>query len=497
MGARKKLPGLLDVVRKSARLYLAFLLMFFVLLYGVPLFGMHRSNDEQRQCAGAPISRQCRSALDPNVWSSAAWVTFPRENMTIDEKMHERPLLCEFENVYITAAHVYFVPRPNAFQKAANDISRCCGLGSSASDCNASVHRDLCFCFYNAKYVAFAWAGHSNETVHLHLPGHTWVMHHWSVARHPDHFSMKILELHGLVAASATRRRQHANVMPSEFDNLLSMDYPGPFSEFTSTSYETFLYDILQRQTKPKQGYYFLNLEGAPLYDRLFQPGISEALRSELHTVQPSHIPHLRVAHVERAYLSPRYKNNLPEPVNISISALQHTFRSKVVGVGHRSCVDKLEPRRSIAIALLYRDEGSGLRRFVNANDMLLSIRRVVKEPEIKVWFISSTTPALDQAVMFCSFHILISPHSSQLSNLVFTPFGLSVIEIQNEELVENTFAHLGRKMHLHYQLLKTGNHPPIHGSYAKTSDVVVNITAFETALANAVRSVRLQGYLQ
>jgi Glycosyltransferase 61 len=435
-----------------------------------------------------------RSVLDPGTWSSAAWVTFPRGNMTIDEKRSERPLFCEFSNVYVTASHVYFVAYDSDYQTAADDIARCCGLGTNLYNtkvCEGSVHHDLCFCFHNAKYVAGTWANDNDEIIHLSLTGSTWLMHHFSVAHHPDHFSMKILELHGLIAAQQSRTHLHAELLPPRFDSLLSMDYPGPVSAFTD--YESFVYKLLRLQTKPTHGYHFLNLEGRSLYNRLYQA--DQTLKLELYAAQPSSVP-LRVAHVERAYTSPRYKNNLPEPVDLSISALQESFRRILGGRDSTRCLQKHRPRTNITIAVLYRDEGSGLRQFVNINEMMLSIRRVVKESEIKVWFISSTTPALDQALLFCSFHILISPHSSQLSNLVFTPAGLSVIEIQNEQLVENTFEQLGRRSGLHYQLLKTGNHPPKNGSYAKTADVVVNIALFEAAVAEAVSAVRLQGYV-
>ena len=74
--------------------------------------------------------------------------------------------------------------------------------------------------------------------------------------------------------------------------------------------------------------------------------------------------------------------------------------------------------------------------------------------------FINGATPALVQAFKFCACHLIVSPHSSQLSNLVFSYPGISVIELQNEELVENTFLQLGTKLGLHYQLLKAGKCP-------------------------------------
>lgn len=493
------MKGISYVRSRCTRMHVACVLVLpcVLCLYWFPLFGLQRpppaSDLSQHHCTHA--SDVCRRrVLDSSVWSSEAWVTFPRNNMTVGEKMRERPFLCEFNNVYITAAHVYFVPRKSAIQKASVDISQCCGLGSSlAKSCRASVHHDLCFCFHNAKYVASTWADNGNETGHLSLRGSTWLMHHWSVKRHPDHFSMKILELHGLMAARNARLKPHADLLPSEFDNFLSMDYHGPWSD--STSYDPFIYSILQRLTRPKRGYYFLNLEGRSLFGRLFNAK-GENLTAEIYTAQPSSIP-LRVAHVQHAYMSPRYKNNLPEPVDFSASALQDSFR-KVLGARRHVCVEKgrREPPTTITVAILCRDEGAGLRQFVNVNEMLLSIRRAVQDSEIKIWFISSTTPAVEQAVLFCSFHILISPHSSQLTNLVFTPSGLSVIEIQNEALREFTFEQLGRKMSLHYQLLKTGNRPPINGSAPKTSDIIVDITRFEAAVANALSALRSQGFI-
>ena len=68
----------------------------------------------------------------------------------------------------------------------------------------------------------------------------------------------------------------------------------------------------------------------------------------------------------------------------------------------------------------------------------------------MEIMFINGKTSPFMQAAKFCSFHLLVTPNSSQMVNLIFTPSGVSVIEIQTE-WGETTF------MSIHYQHLQLG----------------------------------------
>jgi hypothetical protein len=62
--------------------------------------------------------------------------------------------------------------------------------------------------------------------------------------------------------------------------------------------------------------------------------------------------------------------------------------------------------------------------------------------------FIDSDTPALEQAMAFCTCHLLITPHSSQLANLVFSTRGISAVEVQADTgFIEPTFQNLAQKV--------------------------------------------------
>eukprot|EP00602_Paraphysomonas_sp_CaronLab_P005262 CAMPEP_0185038218 /NCGR_PEP_ID=MMETSP1103-20130426/33607_1 /TAXON_ID=36769 /ORGANISM="Paraphysomonas bandaiensis, Strain Caron Lab Isolate" /LENGTH=402 /DNA_ID=CAMNT_0027576549 /DNA_START=479 /DNA_END=1687 /DNA_ORIENTATION=+ len=211
---------------------------------------------------------------------------------------------------------------------------------------------------------------------------------------------------------------------------------------------------------------------------------------------------------LDHAYMSPVYKNNIPCPYESSAESVKYGFRKYLEAYHSKlyesvQCVSNLTASASVKVAILQRFEGSGTRSFVNLDRMLLSIYQITSQESIEIMFISSKTPAHIQALKFCSFHILIAPHSSQLSNLIFTPAGVSIIELQNEKLIEDTFLWLGERMNLHYQRLKQGNiavsgenNVPDSVTHPKMANQLVHISNFEKALDNALQNLRENGFV-
>ena len=101
--------------------------------------------------------------------------------------------------------------------------------------------------------------------------------------------------------------------------------------------------------------------------------------------------------------------------------------------------------------------DGAGMRKSASLVDVLMTLVAGTRQHSIDFLFINGRTPALIQAGLFCSYHLFVSPHSSQLTNLVFARPGVSVIELQNEMFVENTFIDLGTKVGIDYHLPKQG----------------------------------------
>jgi hypothetical protein len=184
-------------------------------------------------------------------------------------------------------SRIFFVARDEKKAEAAVDLFDCCvnsPFGSNVMEkCQRSVTVDLCRCFSQEKLapgVATPWhlkqhqqqqqehnlsmaAANQTQPPHgmqgqmqqvPHLAGITWLMHHWTEQHHPDHFGMKILELHGFVFnARQNLTASWLGKMPSpeNIDNLLSIDYPID----TFTDYEVFLLELLFFQLGERKPY--------------------------------------------------------------------------------------------------------------------------------------------------------------------------------------------------------------------------------------------------
>lgn len=349
-------------------------------------------------------------------------------------------------------------------------------------------------------------------------------MHHWSFIHHPDHFSMRILELHGLIYNMRHGTLPWSSSFPrQEISQLVSMDYPGS----QLTDYERMILALLETAAQRKIPLHFIHSEKETSRDgfvKQLRPYLSSAsiiaplcaaasdlgdgvaqrdslLNHSTLSLTSANIPALptelplslicqasqrqrngwlpfpSVSYLEHAFLSPVYKNNIPPPHASSAEGLRLSVRSLIhhngATVAQEDSFHCLHPHthastssgnsnlsplpRYPQVAILLRAEGRGLRRFVNLQEMVLSIRKVTDQELI----LSSKTSGIMQAARFCQFHLLVTPHTSQLSNLVFAPPNISVIEIQNQGYVDHTFLNLGRKMDQHYQLLKSGHLVP------------------------------------
>jgi capsular polysaccharide biosynthesis protein len=96
---------------------------------------------------------------------------------------------------------------------------------------------------------------------------------------------------------------------------------------------------------------------------------------------------------------------------------------------------------------LLQRSDGNGLRKWLNKNSVEKAIQEVFQTADLTTVFIDAQTPVQEQIRLFCSFHVIISSHSSQMANLMFSTPGISVVEFQGKGAkLEPTFMDLGHK---------------------------------------------------
>lgn len=170
--------------------------------------------------------------------------------------------ICRFDGVFVDATSIYLVARDHS--QAALDLL-CCATANDDSDklkCVASsVHAVLCFCTWNWKYsfhvatpAQLQWlqdainAAANGIQTDAFWPGVSWLMHHWSVFKHPDHFSMKLFEARGVLD---NYQRSHGAEYPFlanvSVERLVSLDYP----VFPNNDYEQLVMSIVTQSLGP------------------------------------------------------------------------------------------------------------------------------------------------------------------------------------------------------------------------------------------------------
>jgi hypothetical protein len=492
-----------------------------------------------------PTTPLSLSYLNPSHWISTLHSTYTPTELVYSREGTRTPVICEFKEIYVDSIRIYLIPQPSKLKEAIEDLFTCCLNTNSTTEefmlprsdqCRGSVSFHACRCFHNWRYVPSVVSPQVISSVQKNLSNVSWLMNHWSFIHHPDHFAMRLLELHGVLYNLEHGTLSWSSSLPQqEISQLVSMDYPG----YHRTDYESMVLALLETMARRKIPFHFLHSE------ETFRDGFSKRFPRYLHpfeivaplcaagakgewqpptkhknhpipplppsdiTTLPIHLPlaHFcqaflrsngtgqtrgwspfpKVYYLEHALLPRVYKNNIPPPfvssakgLHLSLNSLISQNFSTTMAEDHGSlrCLSPPPPSSQSAtplsrfpqVALLLRAEGKGLRRFVNVQEMVLSIRKITGQEFISLLFISSKTPGLVQAARFCQFHILVTPHTSQLTNLVFAPPNVSVIEIQNEGLQEETFQNLSLKMGLHYQLLKTSPSPPPSSSLLLSS---------------------------
>jgi hypothetical protein len=144
------------------------------------------------------------------------------------------------------------------------------------------------------------------------------------------------------------------------------------------------------------------------------------------------------------------------------------------------------DKRKKFLVAVLQRIDGSGLRKILNLGEVIWLTQSILNVSSVELWYIDGEMPAVDQARRFRSFDVLIATHSSQLTNLVFSRPGSSVIEIQPEHGAEPTFLHLGQQVGLRYHFLNKGHNYTKNGfpdENWRQWDYTVNLDELASAL--------------
>lgn len=129
----------------------------------------------------------------------------------------------------------------------------------------------------------------------------------------------------------------------------------------------------------------------------------------------------------EDVYFAPHWAGNYLVNNNFkAIETWENLFEKELpMGVNHT----RLCNLRSLRIAIFQRNEGSALRSFQNI-DEVKTLAKEYTSREIPIITVNSTTPPDRQVALFQSFDILITPHGSHLSNMIFNKRQSVFIEV-------------------------------------------------------------------
>ncbi len=167
--------------------------------------------------------------------------------------------------------------------------------------------------------------------------------------------------------------------------------------------------------------------------------------------------------------MSPKYKNNVPHPTHISTRTLQQSVGKVMRSLNQTWSEDEGTKREKPVVAILQRADGNGMRSILNLQEVGRAVRKVFGIVELKIWYIAEDTPAVEQATFFHSADVIITTHSSQLTNLVFSRSGTFVIEILPEIGQEYSFHNIGVAAGMNYYLLNKGHQYDKSRDHSKT----------------------------
>ncbi|UJF32105.1 glycosyltransferase family 61 protein [Paenibacillus hexagrammi] len=122
--------------------------------------------------------------------------------------------------------------------------------------------------------------------------------------------------------------------------------------------------------------------------------------------------------------------------------------------------------------------------------------RKLLNEPEVirllqKYGFRSvslETMPVSQQIQIFSGAEAVVAPHGAGLTNIVFSPPGIKVIEMLSPQLVHNCYPILSSHMkHQHYYLIGEGERPPEYiDPHDHKADIRVNLNELHRLLKMA-----------
>lgn len=306
--------------------------------------------------------------------------------------------ICRFKNACYSAEKIFLYVKYSA-DVLNREFSNCC---IKKTLCNSHIiDSDICKCATPKSTIYFIQGNNKFSTF---VKGNTWLINQWSTKSHPSHFSFKMIPT-GIIF---NMRAKFA--LPRIMDRVYWQDYKtNALSEF-----EKNIYDISLSHKKVL---------------------VKELMFSKLNIC-----------------FSDTYTNQEVQMYSHKQEHLKyfHQYSEKKLGLKNLIFDDKNKscpPKRAV---LIKRKEGHGMRSLINEKIIFDYLK--FKNFSFEKVVISSKNSSLVQARTFNSFGIIISPWSSQLTNLLFAQKKTSVI-IAAPFCFEDVFVNLSKICGLNTQL--------------------------------------------
>eukprot|EP01040_Poterioochromonas_malhamensis_P013667 gene13667-15062_t len=471
-------------------------------------------------CLLTIASSKSLEALNQTVWRSRAVIHFDDRNNLF---------LCEFFDVEIDTVTIFFKARNHT--RAVLDLYQCCTRAENhfGNCANTSIHQTFCRCFSYERFFPAVYYYYKEEVKQRHaLPGITWLMNHYSWTKNPDHFMMKILEFRAFMANQpyVSQGVYEGLPQPETINHLVSQDYPVSHP----TDYEKFVVKIVEASLNRTIHFTSLNEKNRIHFLDYLTPShklhvaclILRSQRFDNRSVEGREgiffelmescrvkekdkkktLPLSSLWHGEHVYHSPKYKNNVPHPTHISTRTLQESVGRVMRSLNQPWNEHEGTITENPVVAILQRADGNGMRSILNLQEVGRAVRKVFGIVELKIWYIAEDTPAVEQATLFHSADVIITTHSSQFTNLVFSRPGTYVIEIQPEIGQEYSFRNIGVAAGMNYYLLNKEHHYDKSRDQSKTDhsftwrhwDYYVNITLLTETLKTIKQTINHHG---
>lgn len=280
--------------------------------------------------------------------------------------------LCNFKRSCYSKNEIY-IDTKHGHEELNENIDKCC---VQKKECKG-INKNICKCITEKSRIKFVKFNSATEF----KSGTNWMINQWYTNKHnPSHFSFKMV-----LSGSIFQYRNYYG-LPKRFEVMFWQDLVTE----SMTNFETNIFEIVMNGTKTT-------------YDKIifakekFRICFDNVLTSQLTQVYAKRPEDLEY-----------FRQSASLKLNLSFSE------------------DKSAPDMNAMI--LIRDSISEPRKFLNM-DKVHNLLRKMKISFTEVT-ISGKNSSYFQAKMFNNFNIIISPHSSQLSNLLFCKKNTIVIEL-------------------------------------------------------------------